>query len=202
MIQPVQTDYAHFSPRRAYAGYIFDCDGTLADTMPMHHAAWNHSLKVAGATFEFPYALMCQWGGKSMRHTLEDLNRMHACSLDLQTVRKAQAEFFSQGTFQIKPVEPIVAIARSLHGKFPIAVASGGQKAHVFETLKTIGVDSIFNVVVTQEDVVNNKPAPDIFLLAAKKMGVEPSECLVYEDSPTGISAAMSAGMDYIKVEF
>lgn len=196
------TDFSRFYPKRKYAGYIFDCDGTLADSMPLHHATWVYSLKKAGATFDFDYALMCQWGGKSMAQTLTDLNALYGCELAVETVRAAQTEYILQHLPNVQPIVPIVALARELHTQAPVSVASGGHRHHVHTTLKAIGVDTLFDIVVTQEDVTHNKPAPDIFLLAAEKMGIEPQDCLVFEDSPTGIAAAQAAGMDYIKVYF
>ena len=194
-------DYAHYEPTRTYAGYIFDCDGTLADSMPLHHDAWTHALRAAGATFNFPYELMCQWGGKSMRSTIDGLNEMFDCDLDIEIIRQAQASYIHDHLPHVQPRKHILTLAHKLAHQGHVSVASGGHRDHVHTTLKAIGASELFNIVITADDVQNSKPSPEIFLLAAERMGVEPCQCLVYEDSPTGIQAAKSAGMDYIFVD-
>ena len=101
----------------------------------------------------------------------------------------------------LKPINPVVDIARTASAEIAVSVASGGSRHHVHETLKVIGVLHLFEVVVTQEDVSNSKPAPDLFLLAAEKMGIEPEKCLVFEDSHLGIEAAKQAGMQSVYIE-
>ena len=188
-------------PEREYAAYIFDCDGTLADSMPMHHDAWVYALKKNGSTFEFTYEQMCHWGGMSLDGTVCKLNDMHNCSLDSETVVKDQIERVAERLPYVKAREPVAALARELAARSPLAVASGGCRENVHRTLEVIGLKPLFQVIVTREDVVQSKPSPEIFLLAASKLGVEAGECLVYEDSITGIEAAKAAHMDYILVD-
>lgn len=192
-----------FLPKKDYAAYIFDCDGTLADSMPLHYEAWTHALKVAGADFTFPYELMCQWGGKSLKGTVEGLNEMHGSKLEVEAVRRAVADYIDKHLPKVQPRTHIVAIARKLAQTHPVSVASGGQRVDVHTTLNAIGVRDIFPAqrIITADDVTYSKPAPDIFLLAAERMGVPPKQCLVYEDSPTGIQAAIAAGMDHVVVD-
>ena len=185
----------------SYPGYIFDCDGTLADSMPIHHNAWVHALKKHGATFDFTFELMCQWGGKSFEQTVIDLNEMFNSSIDPVTAAADQAKYVESHLHSVKPKQEIVALAREFAKTSKVSVASGGHRDHVAITLKAIGVSDLFEVVVTQEDVERSKPAPDLFLLAAEKMGIESQLCCVYEDSPTGILAAKAAKMDYVHVE-
>lgn len=183
-----------------YAGFIFDCDGTLADSMPLHHEAWVQAFRSHGATFEFPYALMCAWGGKGLAQTVEDLNRMHGTQLVVAEVLRLHSEFMDAHLDHLRPRPEILEEARRLAPLRPLAVASGGHRHHVQRTLKAIGATALFPVVVTQDDVPRSKPAPDLFLLAAARMGVDPARCLVFEDSPTGVEAAQNAGMACVRV--
>ena len=187
-------------PEREYAAYIFDCDGTLADSMPAHHESWVRALKHNGAEFEFSYQQMCDWGGMSPEETVSRLNTMHACSLDPEKVGADQAVYIAERLRQVKARPEVAAIARELAEKSPMAVASGGCRKNVLTTLESIGLRELFKVIVTHEDVVQSKPSPELFLLAANKLGVKANDCLVYEDSITGIRAAQAAQMDYILI--
>lgn len=194
-------EFAQYLPTRRYSGYIFDCDGTLADSMPLHHQAWTHALNESGAPFDFPYEQMCSWGGKSLQGTVADLNTQHGTRLDASRIRSSLARFIQQHLPSVQPRAHIVELARELATQAPVAVASGGHRQDVHITLNAIGVRDLFEVIITQDDVTHSKPAPDIFLIAAERLGVKPTECLVYEDSPTGIAAAKAAGMDVIRVD-
>ena len=121
--------------------------------------------------------------------------------LDAEKVALDQKRHVSDLLHSVKPREAVVEAAHKLSEKAPLAVASGGHRSNVDITLRAIGVYDLFRVIVTHEDVSRSKPSPEMFLLAAEKMGEEPVRCLVYEDSPTGIEAAKAAGMDWILVE-
>ena len=94
----------------------------------------------------------------------------------------------------------MVAIARREKGKRKLAVASGGWKRVVKESLTLVGVEDLFDAIVGADDVEKGKPEPDVFLKAAEKIGVLPGNCLVYEDGDLGIEAAKRAGMEVIDV--
>lgn len=169
--------------------------------MPLHYAGWKQGLKAAGAHFEFTYELMCAWGGKSLRETVADLNALHGTDLDIPTVRETYTAYIREHLSTVQPRQAIATLARELATEAALSVASGGHREHVHGILQAIGLQDLFNVVVTQEDVSRAKPAPDLFLLAAARMGIAATDCLVYEDSPVGVEAAKAAGMDYILVE-
>ena len=101
---------------------------------------------------------------------------------------------------QVMPIHAIVEIARQHHGKIPLAVASGGTKAIIEKVLRHLGIREWFTAVVTSEDVVNQKPAPDIFLEAAHRIAVPPQFCCGYEDTDLGIQAIRAAGMKAVDV--
>jgi len=188
-------------PTRAYSAFIFDCDGTLADSMPLHQKAWVSALRKYGATFEFGWELFMSRAGKSIELTVAELNAEFGMALDPALVSAAQRAEYDVLALGVKPIDEVVAFARErAQAGCPVSVASGGDAPTVARTLRTIGVSDLFPIVVTVEDVAHGKPAPDLFLLAAKRMGVAPADCLVFEDSLLGITAAERAGMGAVLV--
>ena len=188
-------------PTREYSAFIFDCDGTLADSMPLHQRAWVAALRKFGATFDFGWELFMSRAGKSVELTVTELNAEFGLSLDARLVAAAQRAEYDVLALGVKPIEQVVAYARArARAGCPVSVASGGDAPTVARTLRTIGVVELFPVVVTVEDVAHGKPAPDLFLLAAQRMGVLPEQCLVFEDSLLGITAAERAGMGAVLV--
>ncbi len=185
-------------PVRRYEGYIFDCDGTIADTMPIHFRAWTRALTEAGG--QFPEELFYEWGGKPTDVIVAQLNKLYGLSLDVATTVRQKEDYYLQMLSGVQPVEPVLKFARALQGTVPIAIASGGHRELVEATLNTLGILGMFDAVVCAEDYVHGKPAPDPFLEAARRLGVAPAGCIVFEDSPTGIEAAEAAGMDHVFV--
>lgn len=185
---------------RDFAGYIFDCDGTLADSMVVHHQAWLSALRSHGATFEFGWELFTSRAGMSLPKTVEALNEQFALTLDPEAVTAAQRAEYERFLPGVRPIAPVVALALDVARRSPVSVASGGEKKVVLRTLELLGLASTFSVVVTAEDVAHGKPAPDMFLLAAERMGVPASECVVFEDSVLGLEAAKRAGMTAVLV--
>lgn len=182
-------------PLTQFDGFIFDCDGTLADTMPLHHQSWVHALDRAGARFEFGWELFQSRAGMSLEHTVYELNRQFGTMLDPAQVAIDQRDYYTLRASDITPIGPVLALAREAAKVRGVSVASGSEYRHVVHTLELIGARSYFEVIVTPPDVERGKPAPDMFLLAAQRMGVPPHRCLVIEDSPLGIEAARLAGM-------
>ncbi len=185
-------------PERDYAGYIFDCDGTLADTMPAHYEAWRRALKEGGA--EFPEELFYQWGGRPSVDIVRTINAMQGLALDVDGTVSRKEGLYLEAVHAVEPIRPVLDFARSLRGRRPLAVASGGHRELVMATLATIGATDLFDAIICFEDYQRGKPAPDPFLTAAERLGVPAGECLVFEDSPAGIQAAEAAGMDWVLV--
>jgi len=188
-------------PERSYSAFIFDCDGTLADSMPLHHEAWLSALGKHGASFIFSWQLFMSRAGKTLELTVEELNAQFGERLDPIAVARDQRAEYHARIATIRPIESVVAFAREQAARgYPVSVASGGDAATVATTLRIIGVHELFPVVVTAAEVTHGKPAPDLFLLAAERMAVPPAECLVFEDSALGILAAERAGMGAVLV--
>jgi beta-phosphoglucomutase family hydrolase len=177
---------------------IFDCDGTLADTMPLHWRAWQvitkrHSLAFTQDRF---YAL----GGIPSRDILKALSAEQGVALDpLAVAREKEAEYLPL-IAQVEPINTVVGVARENFGKIPLAVASGGTRQSIGQVLDHLDIRHLFQAVVTSEDVANQKPAPDIFLEAARRLGVPPQYCRAYEDTDLGMRAIRAAGMEAVDV--
>lgn len=177
---------------------IFDCDGTLADTMSLHWHAWQVISQRHGIHFteERFYAL----GGVPSRDILKTLREEQGLSYDHHEVSVEKEHAFLPFLPTVRGIPEVIAIAREHHGKLPMAVASGGKKRIVEEVLQHLGIRHWFAAVVTSEDVTRQKPEPDIFLEAARLLGVEPQFCRGYEDTDLGMSAIRAAGMDAVDV--
>ncbi|MBD3881128.1 HAD family phosphatase [Phormidium tenue FACHB-886] len=181
-----------------YSAIIFDCDGTLANTLPVHFRVWSTILQERGTGFsEVWYQQHCGLSGAEM---LQRLQEQFGYQIDLPAIRAEQRQLFDALIHTVEEIQVVADVARSHVGKMPIAVASGGSRINVETTLKAVGLRDLFETIVTINDVSRGKPAPDLFLLAAERLGVEPAACLVYEDSDGGLEAARRAGMRSIDV--
>lgn len=179
-------------------GLIFDCDGTLADTMPLHWQAWQEIASRHGLTFTEDrfYAL----AGIPSRHILATLSQEQGVQLDPVAVSQEKEEAYLEKLSHVGPIHAVCNIAEANHGRLPMAVASGGTKKVILQVLDHLGIRNWFQAVVTSEDVEQQKPAPDIFLEAARQIGVSPERCRAYEDSDLGMEAIRAAGMDAVDV--
>jgi beta-phosphoglucomutase family hydrolase len=180
------------------AALIFDCDGTLADTMPIHFLAWQETMNAVGLVFDEDhfYSLGGVPTDKIIAMLCEEQNK----SVDIPQASQAKEDAYSRLIDKVEPIEPIVAIAREHHGKIPLAVGSGGYRETVIATLKTIGILDLFEHIVAAEDTKRHKPEPDVYLRAAELLGVEATKCRVYEDTDLGIEAGKRAGMECFDV--
>lgn len=181
-----------------FDGIIFDCDGTLADTMPAHYHAWCTALGDS-AEFFSPHVFY-QLGGVPTGRIIEILNERHGLSLDVPTFVERKESLFLEMNHAIEAIEPVVNVARKFHPTKTLAVASGGHRHVVRATLEAIGITHLFKTIVTAEDYSNGKPSPDPFLEAARRIGIAPHRCIVFEDTSTGEAAALAAGMRCIMV--
>ena len=187
-------------PTGSFDGYIFDCDGTLVDSMPAHYRAWTQALDEFGAPGIFPKDVFYGMGGVPTAEIVRQLNSRHGTMLDPDSVCERKEVLFCELVHEVQPIAPVVAFARQVAARAPVSVASGGHRAIVLRTLELSGLGDLFSIVVGAEDVGRGKPAPDCFLLAAEHMEVRPERCLVFEDSFKGIDAATAAGMQSVLV--
>jgi HAD superfamily hydrolase (TIGR01509 family) len=185
-------------PEKRYAGYIFDCDGTLANSMPLHYRAWADTVEKHGG--QMPEDLFYALGGWPSDKMVEFLNQRFATSLVPKIVADEKEHLYVQRLSTMQPIPEVAEFARQVAAFAKVAIASGGVLPVVTKTLETIGFKDFFPVIVTTEQVKRGKPFPDMFLEAAHRMRVDPADCLVLEDSIAGFEAAKAAGMDYTVV--
>jgi HAD superfamily hydrolase (TIGR01509 family) len=188
-------------PTRAYAGYIFDCDGTLVDSMLLHFRAWRHALGTHGAPFEFDWPLFTSRAGMPLEQTVLELNAQFGTRLNPVPIVALQRTTYRALLPSVTAIAPVVEYARRVALTAPVGVASGGHREEVEISLSNIGLAGLFRSIVTGSDVVRGKPEPEIFLRCAEELGVTPASCLVIEDGELGIEAARRAGMDWVRVE-
>ena len=185
-------------PDHPFQAYIFDCDGTLVDSMPLHYIAWVESLQQHDAPFEFTEEVFYAHAGVKEQDVVKILNAQYGTNIDPVSVDELKMEIFSKRIPEVQPVRPVAEFAKSLAGRFPMAVASGSEEPTVRGCLEATGLIHLFETIITPKLVKHGKPAPDMFLLAAERMGIRPSECLVLEDGNSGLEAAKAAGMQAV----
>lgn len=175
-------------------GLIFDSDGTLVNTMPLHYQAFLETFEPTGE--QFSEELFYELAGVPTDRIIIILNEKFGYQLDpKETTRKKEELFLEKYLARAQPIKPVIDIAKANKGRMPMAVATGGIPIVVNSAMQAIGLTGFFDTIVTAEDVTHGKPAPDIFLEAARRIGVEPQNCQVFEDSDAGLEAAQRAGM-------
>ena len=179
-------------------GLIFDCDGTIVDTMPIHYVAWCSTTAKHGLVFpeERFYAL----GGVSPFEVLRMLSEEQGVEIDSNAVTYQKEAKYMELIGNAKEIPEVMQIVRDNHGKLPMAVASGGTHETVEGILQQCGIRHYFDAIVTSQDVDNPKPAPDTFLEAARRINVAPEKCRAYEDADMGMKAILAAGMEAVDV--
>ena len=179
-------------------GIIFDCDGTLADSMPLHWRAWQVVLARHG--LHLPEERFYSLGGVPSQDILKMLSAEQGIALDpLAVAREKEAEYLPL-IAEVGPINAVVDIARQNYRKIPLAVASGGTRKVIEQVLDHLGIRRLFQAIITSEDVLKQKPAPDIFLEAARRIAVAPQLCRAYEDTDLGMQAIRAAGMEGVDV--
>jgi beta-phosphoglucomutase family hydrolase len=179
-------------------GLIFDLDGTLADTMPIHYIAWKNAAARYG--IEFTPELFAELAGIPLYPTVEKLNQIFGTNIDPKEMGDIKETEFENNMHLTPEIKVVTDLVRAYHGKIPMAVGTGGARRLAFKTLEIIGLKDYFDVLVSYEDVANYKPHPETFLKCAEQMGVNPVDCEVFEDGRLGIEAAQTAGMMVVDV--
>ena len=174
-------------------GLIFDCDGTLVDSMPLHWACWHETFAAFGATC--PHDFLDDLKGVPTDGIIRIYNERFGTALDVAAFTEEKERRAREKLVDVQPIRIVTDVVERYHGILPMAVASGGPSATVTLSLRVVGVLERFATVVTADDPVAPKPSPEIFLEAARRLGVAPARCLVFEDGDLGIDAARAAGM-------
>lgn len=179
-------------------GLIFDLDGTVANTMQNHYIAWKTAVEPYG--IKFTGEVFVQLTGMPKAATIEKLNEMYGTAMDPTLVGKVKAETYKALVNQTEEIEIVADVVRRYHGKLPMAIGTGSTQIGAHRTLRILNMTQYFDAIVTADDVVNFKPAPDTFLKCAEAIGVAPEDCLVFEDGILGMQAARAIGMEVVDV--
>ena len=179
-------------------GLIFDCDGTLVDTMPIHFKAWSITTEKYGLIF--PEDRFYALGGVSPFEVLRILSSEQDKKIDFEEVTQEKESLYMQLISEANEIPEVMEIGRSNFKKTPMGVASGGTSETVIGILNHCSIKHYFDVIVTSEDVENPKPAPDTFLEAARRMNIAPEKCRAYEDADMGIKAIIAARMEVVDI--
>jgi HAD superfamily hydrolase (TIGR01509 family) len=185
-------------PDGSFRAYLFDCDGTIADSMPLHYVAWNKALGEWNCALEED--LFYEWGGRPIAEIIATLNERHGLTMPVETVARREEHFYYQLLPQLKAVPEVLEHIEAQHGRTPFAVVSGSTRETVTASLVSLNLLDRFDTLVCAGDYKKSKPDPEAFLVAAARLGVTPEACLVFEDTEMGIQAAKSAGMAAVKV--
>jgi HAD superfamily hydrolase (TIGR01509 family) len=185
-------------PPGEFGAYLFDCDGTIADSMPLHYLAWRQALGEWNC--EFDEKLFYEWGGMPIVEIVATLNKQRGLNMPVETVAHRKESLYFELLPQLKAVPEVLEHIERKHGEVPFAVVSGSALDSVTASLAKLDLLDRFDTLVCAGDYQKSKPDPEAFLLAASRLGVAPRSCLVFEDTAMGIQAATAAGMASVRV--
>jgi beta-phosphoglucomutase-like phosphatase (HAD superfamily) len=189
-------------PNGTFKAYLFDCDGTIADSMPLHYVAWKQALGEWGC--EFPEDIFYAWGGMPAAEIVATLARQQGLSMPAEEVAHRKELLYYELLPQLQAVPEVLEQIERNWGRggsrIPMAVVSGSTRDSVTRSLEILGLMDRFDTLVCAGDYTRSKPDPEPFLIAAARLGVVPADCLVFEDTEMGVQAATAAGMASVKI--
>ena len=185
-------------PPGPFGAYLFDCDGTIADSMPLHYIAWKKALSEWNCSFEEP--LFYAWGGRPIVEIIATLNQDHGLNMPVEAVAQRKERFYVELLPELTAVPEVLEHIEAQHGRIPFAVVSGSTRESVTASLTALNILDRFDTLVCAGDYQKSKPHPEAYLLAAARLEVAPETCLVFEDTDMGIQAAIAAGMAAVRI--
>jgi HAD superfamily hydrolase (TIGR01509 family) len=185
-------------PEGSFQAYLFDCDGTIADSMPLHYRAWKRALGEWNCDFE--EKRFYEWGGMPIAEIIATLNREHGLQMPVPKVAERKENLYYELLHELTAVPEVLEHIEDGHGRIPFAVVSGSTRESVIASLTALNLLDRFDALVCAGDYKKSKPDPEPFLLAAQNLSVPPKHCLVFEDTDMGVQAARAAGMAWVKV--
>jgi HAD superfamily hydrolase (TIGR01509 family) len=185
-------------PKGPFKAYLFDCDGTIADSMPLHYVAWKRILGEWGCDFD--EQTFYAWGGMPVTEIIAALNVRDGLAMPVEEVQRRKEALYFEILPELKAVPEVLEHIELSHGHIPFAVVSGSTRESVTKSLETLGILDKFETLVCAGDYERSKPDPQPFLIAAERLGVAPEDCLVFEDTEMGIQSATAAGMASVKI--
>lgn len=189
-------------PDGDFAAYLFDLDGTLVDSMPVHLRAWDVALRRVGLTVPFDETYFYSLGGVPTLESAVIFAEHYGLTFDPQVLVEEKELLYLEMLADVRVIEPVADFARRVALTHPVAIVTGGGPEIALPALDATGLRSLFPVVITPMDVApgRGKPSPDMFLLAAERLGAAAAQCLVFEDALPGVAAARAAGMQVVVV--
>jgi len=172
---------------------IFDLDGTLSDSLPVHIANWHSVCEKLNCTFDD--RILVEMTGMPTISFAERIKREQNLEIDAEEIVILKQQEFWQNINRIKPHDAVISLMKDAYGKIPMAVGTGASRISAMLQMKELGIDHLFDFIVTADDVERHKPEPETFLKCAEMMKVEPQFCQVFEDGELGMQAAQTAGM-------
>ena len=172
---------------------IFDLDGTLSDSLPVHIASWRSVCAKLNCTFD--ERILVELTGAPTISFAERIKREQNLEIGADELVEMKQQEFRQNINRIKPHGAVIELMKNAHGKIPMAVGTGASRTSAMMQMKELDIDQLFDFIVTADDVDRHKREPDTFLKCAEMMNVEPQYCQVFEDGELGMQAAQTAGM-------
>ncbi|PYT96627.1 MAG: haloacid dehalogenase [Acidobacteria bacterium] len=185
-------------PSGTFDAYLFDCDGTIADSMPLHYLAWRTAL--AEWNCSFSEDLFYAWAGFAVAKIISILNEKHGLDMPVEEVARRKEELYLEAIPNLRAVPEVLEHINLQYGRIPLAVVSGSTRESVSASLRFLHLLDKFETLVCAGDYKEGKPDPEAFLIAAARLKVKPESCLVFEDGELGMVAAEAAGMATVKV--
>lgn len=185
-------------PAGNFRAYLFDCDGTVVDSMPLHYIAWKKALGEWGCRFD--EELFYSWGGKPPVEIVTTLNQMQGLNMPIEAVAERKEHLYYDQLPELQPIPEVLEHIEAQHGHIPFAIVSGSSRESIIKSLTTVHLLDRFELLVGSEDYECSKPAPDAYLVGATRLGIAPKDCLVFEDTALGIQSATAAGMQSVRV--
>jgi HAD superfamily hydrolase (TIGR01509 family) len=172
---------------------IFDLDGTLSDSLPVHIASWHAVCQKLNCTFD--EQILVEMTGAPTILFAERIKKEQNLTISAELIVELKQTEFRKNINQIKPHDAVIGLMKTAHRKIPMAVGTGASRASAMLQLRELNIDSLFDFIVTADDVTKHKPEPETFLKCAELMNVDPRFCQVFEDGELGMQSAISAGM-------
>jgi len=185
-------------PDGPFKAFLFDCDGTIVDSMPLHFVAWKMVMDEWGCSF--PEDVFYAWGGLPAAEIIARLNAEQGLAMPVAEVEERKEALYFEIIHRLEAVPEVLHEVEAMHGKIPFAVVSGSTRESVVKSLEALGILEKFDTLVCAGDYTKSKPDPEPFLTAAKRLGVKPEDCLGFEDTQMGVDAAKAAGMKWVKI--
>jgi len=185
-------------PEGKFGAYLFDCDGTVVDSMPLHYRAWKKALSERNC--EFSEELFYQWGGMPVAEVVATLNRERGLQMPVDEMEHRKESLYYELLSELKAIPEVLEHIEAQRGRIPFGVVSGSRRDSVTASLNVVKLLDRFETLVCAGEYTRSKPDPEAFLLGAANLGVAPESCLVFEDTEMGVQAAKAGGMSWVKV--